>query len=131
MIIDLEDDYEDFDDDGDLDDEMEDIDDDGDFDDEVEDVADDGDLSDEDVADDEHHDDGVEAIADDDEYVPPAPRRSTNPRSLSPVLSAKPRSGGLFSCWQCSCEAFRGRFAFKENCTRPGCNHLYEEHLID
>jgi hypothetical protein len=61
MTIDLEDDYEDFDDHGDL-------------------------------------DDGVEAIADDDEYVPPAPRRSTNPRSSSPVLSAKPRSGRLFSC---------------------------------
>jgi len=70
MAIDFDDDdVEDLDDDEHHDDDVEGLDDDEYYDDDVEDLDDD-----------EHHDD--------DEYVPPSPRRSSNPRSLSPVLSA-------------------------------------------
>ena len=98
MAIDFDDNYEDFDDDGDLDD-------------------------------DEHHDDDdLEDRDDDDEYVPPAPRRSTNQRSLSPVLSARPRSGGLFPCGivGCLCGAYVGIASYGNTC--DSCKHLYDIH---
>jgi hypothetical protein len=113
MAIDFDDDYEDFDDDdGDLDDDEH-------HDDDVEDL-------DEDLDDDEHHDN--DEHHDDDEYVPPAPRRSTNPRSLSPVLSARPRSGGLFPCGivGCPCGAYVGIASYGNTC--DSCKHLYDIH---
>lgn len=120
MTIDFDDDYEDFDDDGDLADDKH-----------HEDVED---LDDEAHDDDEHHDD-VEDLADethdddtqhhdDEEYVPPAPRRSTNPRSLS----AKHRSGGLWPCGvpHCACKAYDGTEGTGYSCA---CGHLYQIHL--
>ena len=89
----------------------------------------------EDLDDDEHHDDDVEDLDDDehhddDEYVPPAPRRSTNPRSLSPVLSARHRSGGLsggsFRCGivGCLCPEYAGIPSYGNIC--DSCKHLYD-----
>ena len=117
------------------DDDVEDLDDDEHHDDDVEDLDDDEHNDDdvEDLDDDEHHDDDVDNLDDDehhdnDEYVPPAPRRSTNPRSLSPVLSAKPRSGGLFPCGivGCPCKAYVGIPSYGNAC--DSCNHLYDVH---
>jgi hypothetical protein len=121
MTIDFDDDYEDFDDH-----EMEDLDD-GEHHDEVEDL-DDGEYHDdvENLDNDEHHDEVGDL--DEGEYVPPAPRRAINPRSLSPVLSTKPRSGGLFPCQACKCERYLGIQNWGYTCERPTCKHLYDEH---
>jgi hypothetical protein len=96
-----------------------DFDDDVDFDDDDVDLDDDGHHDDDD--DDEHHDD--------EEYVPPAPRRLTNPRSLSPVLSARHRSGGLWPCGvhNCSCLEYKGTAIDNYLCT--SCTHLFQLHL--
>ena len=105
-------------------------------DDDVEDLDDDEHDDDdvEDLDDDEHHDDDVEDLDDDehhddDEYVPPAPRRLTNPRSLSPLLSAKHRSGALWPCGvpNClsKCLGYDGLPGWGNLCS---CNHLYEQH---
>jgi hypothetical protein len=122
MAIDFDDDYEDFDDDdGDLDDDEHHDDDDGDLDDDEH--HDDDDV--EDLDDDEHHD--SDEHHEDDEYMPPAPRRSTNPRSLSPVLSAKHRSGGLWPCGvrYCSCLGYEAPTE-GDDCS---CTHAYKLHL--
>jgi hypothetical protein len=108
MTIDFDDDYEDFDDDGDLDDDE--------HHDDVEDHDDDEHHDDvEDLTDEAHHDDTEHH--DDDEYVPPAPRRL-----------AKHRSGGLWPCGvpHCDCKAYDGTEGTGYSCA---CGHLYQIHL--
>ena len=77
--------------------------------------------------DDEHHDDNDDHHEHDEaEYVAPAPQRIASPRSLSPTLSAKPRSGGLWPCPHCSCKAYVGIPTWGNLCS---CTHLYDDHL--
>jgi hypothetical protein len=124
MTIDFDDDeIEDLDDEDH--DEMEDIDD-GEYHDEVEDLDDDEHHDEvEDLDDGEHHDEVGDP--EDGEYVPPVPQRLSNPRSLSPVLSAKPRSGGLWPCGvpNCSCRAYDA-LTEGNDCS---CTHSYKLHL--